>query len=79
MSPANRETFHPRNFCHLRYAEWAAPILTVPKPNSKFQFCGDYKVTVNEALEVNQYLLPKPDNLFTMLTGGEKFLALHLS
>jgi len=54
------------------HAELAAPIVPVPKPNGKFQIC-DHKVTVNETLEVNQYPLPKPDDLFTALIGGKKF------
>ena len=39
----------------------------------------DYKVTVNLALDVNQYPLPKPEDLFAMLAGGQKFSKLDLS
>ena len=37
------------------YSEWAAPIVAIPKKDSKFRICGDYKVTVNQALDVEQY------------------------
>ena len=36
------------------------------------------KSTVNDALEVDQYPLPKLDDLFTALTGGQKFTVLDL-
>ncbi len=40
------------------------------------RICGDYKVTVNPVLHVDQYPLPKPDGLFA---GGKKFSTLDLS
>ena len=61
------------------YSEWAAPIVPVPKKDGKFRICGDYKVTVNQALEVDQYPLPKPEHLFATLAGGKKFTKLDLS
>ena len=41
--------------------------------------CGDYKVTVNSVLEVDQHPLPNPEELFVELSGGEKFSKLDLS
>ncbi len=38
-------------------SDWAAPIVTVPKPEGKIRLCGDYKVTVNQALTVDQYTI----------------------
>ena len=63
----------------VEHSQWAAPIVPVPKSNRQFRICGDYKSTVNDALEVDQYALPKPDDLFTALTGGQKFTVLDLS
>ena len=62
----------------IPYSEWAAPIVVVPKPGGKLRLCGDYKVTVNQALEPDKYPLPKPEDLFTVLTGGDKFSKLDL-
>ena len=42
---------------------WAAPIVTVPKKDGRFRICRDYKVTVNQALAVDQHPLSKPDDL----------------
>ena len=41
--------------------------------------CGDYKVTVNECLNVDQYPLPRPDDLFATLTNGKTYSKLDLS
>ena len=53
-----------------------APIVAVPKQDGKFRICGDYKVTVNAALDIDQYPLPKSDDLFASLAGGQKFTKL---
>ena len=63
----------------VEHSQWAAPIMPAPKSDGQFRICGDYKSTINDALEVDQYPLPKPHDLFTALTGGEKFTVLVLS
>ena len=61
------------------YADWAAPIVLVPKSDGSLRLCGDYKLTVNRSLEVEQYPLPKASDLFSSLTGGQKFTKLDLA
>ena len=63
----------------VSHSEWAAPIVAVPKKDGTFRICGDYKVTVNQDLDVDQYPLPKPEELFTSLAGGQHFSKLDLS
>ena len=63
----------------VEHSQWAAPIVPVPKKNGKFRICGDYKVTVNQVLDVDQYPLPKPDDFFAILAGGKMFSKLDLS
>ena len=63
----------------VAHSEWAAPIVPVPKRDGKIRICGDYKVTINSSLDVDQYSLPKPDDLFATLAGGKKFTKLDLS
>ena len=62
----------------VNHSEWAAPIVVVPKGDGQIHICGDYKVTVNPVLAVDQYPLPKPDDLFTALSGGKRFTKLDL-
>ena len=62
----------------IEHSEWAAPIVPVPKGDGEIRICGDYKVTINPALEVDQHPLPKPEDLFASLAGGQKFTKLDL-
>ena len=61
------------------YSEWAAPIVTVPKQDGQIRICRDYKVTINPEMDVDQYPLPKPDNIFATVAGGKLFMTLDLS
>ena len=62
----------------VSHSNWAAPIVPVPKKDGQIRICGDFKVTVNPVLQVDQYPLPKPDDLFTTLVGGQKFTKMDL-
>ena len=62
----------------VEHSDWAAPIVPVPKGDGQIHLCGDYKVTVNANLEVDQHPLPKPEDLFMSLAGGQKFSKLDL-
>ena len=61
------------------YSEWAAPVVAVPKQDGGIRLCGDYKVTVNPVLDVDQYPLPKPNDIFATLSGGQQFTTLDLT
>ena len=63
----------------VAHSDWAAPVVMVPKKDGKIRLCGDYKVSINPALEVEQYPLSKPDELFATLAGGKRFSKLDLS
>ena len=60
-------------------SEWASPTVPVMKADGSVRHCGDYKVTINPHLDVNQHPLPKPDELFATLNGGQHFTKLDLS
>ena len=63
----------------VHYSEFASPIVLVVKGDKSIRVCGDYKVTINSALEVDQHPLPNPEELFVTLSGGMKFTRLDLS
>ena len=63
----------------VSHSDWAAPIVPVPKKDGRFCICGDYKVTVNQVLAVEQYPLPTPEELFATIAGGKCFSKLDLS
>ncbi|CAF1690093.1 unnamed protein product, partial [Adineta ricciae] len=58
---------------------WAAPIVPVKKPNGSIRICGDFKVTINPQILVDQHPIPSIDELLARLGSGEKFTKLDLS
>ena len=63
----------------VNYSEWASPIVTVPKIEEAVRICGDYKVSVNPVLEVDQHPLPSAQDLFATLAGAKIYTKLDLS
>ena len=63
----------------MKFSNWAAPILPVPKGVNTFRISVDYKVTVNCVAKLDRYPLPRIGNLFIMLAGGKSFTKLDLS
>ena len=62
----------------VNFSEWADRIVAVPKKDGRVRICGDYKVTVNPVLDIDQYPLPRPEDLFATLAGGQHFTKLDL-
>ena len=60
-------------------SEWAAPIVPVVKRDGTIRVCGDYKLTVNQATQVDTYPLPLVDSLFASLAGETSFSKLDLA
>ncbi|KAL5474436.1 hypothetical protein EMCRGX_G026382 [Ephydatia muelleri] len=63
----------------VQLSEWAAPIVSVVKPNGSVRICGDYKVTVNKYAKTEEYPLPHIEDLFAALSGGQEFTKLDLA
>ena len=60
------------------HSDWATPIVAAPKGNNSVRICGDYKTTVNPQLKVDQYPLPRIDDIFASLAGGQRFSKIDL-
>ena len=63
----------------VEHSNWGTPNVVVPKPPKAVRICGDFSVTVNPQLNINQYPLPQPEELFTALNDGCKFTKLDFS
>ncbi|KAF4090749.1 hypothetical protein AMELA_G00055870, partial [Ameiurus melas] len=63
----------------VQFSRWAAPIVPVLKPDGTVRICGDYKVTVNQVSKLEEYPLPRVDDLFATLAGGKLFSKLDMS
>lgn len=63
----------------VKFSRWAAPIVPVLKEDHTARICGDYKVTVNQVCKLEEYPLPRIDDLFAMLAGGKLFTKLDMS
>ena len=68
----------------IAYSPWATPLVIVPKQNPPDEFgadgpaddtriCGDYRSTFNGQLEIEQFPLKTPDQLFAKLDGQPSF------
>ena len=60
------------NLEKIDYNEWATPIVADMKPDGSVGVCGDYKVTLNPCLKVNQRPLPRIEERFQTMNGGKK-------
>ncbi|CAI5640403.1 unnamed protein product [Oreochromis niloticus] len=63
----------------IEFSDWAAPIVPVLKEDGGVRICGDYKLTVNQASQLDAYPLPRVDDLFATLAGGQTFTKLDMS
>ena len=52
----------------VQFSDWATPIVPVIKKNGGVRICGDFKVTVNPALCVEHYPIPRIEDLFASLS-----------
>ena len=64
----------------VQVSSWAAPIVPVLKADkTSIRICGDFKLTVNRASKLDQYPLPRVEDLFSTLSGGKTFSKLDMS
>lgn len=59
-------------------SEFATPIVPIMKQNGKIRICGDYKITLNPQLHIDEYPLPTTNVLLNKLAGGDKFSKIDL-
>lgn len=63
----------------VKHSKWAAPIVPVVKKSGQVRVCGDFKVTLNPVMKVEQYPLPRIEDIFSSLAGGQRFSKVDLT
>lgn len=63
----------------VSFSKRAAPIVPIVKPDTSIRICGDYKVTVNPVSKLDNYPIPKTEDLLAVLGGGQMFTKLDMS
>nr|XP_023030079.1 uncharacterized protein K02A2.6-like [Leptinotarsa decemlineata] len=53
------------------YSPWGTPVVPVLKKDGSVRLCGDFKVTLNLYIEIDQHPLPRVEELFAKLQVGE--------
>ena len=63
----------------VTYAEWAAPIIPVLKPDKKtLRICGDFRRLSTELPKLTSTQFLEFEDLLTQLAGGQKFTKLDM-
>ena len=63
----------------VRFSEYACPIVIADKPNGDIRICGNYKLTANKVLNLEQYPIPSLEDMVQSLQGGQFFSKVDLS
>ena len=59
-------------------SEWEAPIVTPVSKDGIVRVCGDFMVTIKPQLEIDEFLVPRADDIYASLSRGTLFSVLDL-
>jgi len=62
----------------VEFSRWATPIVPVLKKDGGIRICGDFSITVNPALIIDEHPLPTMEELFASMSGGTIFSKIDL-
>lgn len=57
---------------------WSSPIVVAMKSNGKLRICADFKVTINKYVQIDDYPLPRFEDITAKLSGGKYFSKIDL-
>ncbi|XP_037939019.1 uncharacterized protein K02A2.6-like [Teleopsis dalmanni] len=52
----------------VKFSEWASPIVLAKKPDGTVRICGDFKITINKQIDIEQHPLPLPEDILYHIT-----------
>ncbi|XP_048481336.1 uncharacterized protein K02A2.6-like [Plutella xylostella] len=61
------------------YSDYATPIVPVLKDNGKVRIAGDYSLTLNKDMYIDKYPMPRIEEVFAKVGGGESYTKIDLS
>nr|XP_042901662.1 uncharacterized protein K02A2.6-like [Parasteatoda tepidariorum] len=59
--------------------KWSTPVVPVIKPSGEVRLCGDYKITLNKAMNAHPYPIPAVNHLLSNLKGGGYYAKIDLA
>ena len=62
----------------VEVSDWATPIVCVPKTDGSVRICGDYKGTVNPAIQTEQFPIPTLEEIRGKVSAWKKFTKIDL-
>lgn len=62
----------------VTHSDWASPIVCLRKSTSGIRVCANYKLTVNKVSPVEQYPIPKVEEIISTVSGGTHFTKLDM-
>ena len=62
----------------VEVSDWATPIVCVPKTDGSVRICGDYKGTVNPAIQTEQFPIPTLEKIRGRVSTWKKFTKIDL-
>lgn len=63
----------------IENSEWGTPIVPVLKSGGGIRICSNYNITINPHLKDYNYLIPREEEMFAALVGGEEFTVFDMS
>ena len=63
----------------VQFNEWAAPTVPIVKEDGSVCICDDYKIAANKVSKLDNYPIPKSEDLFITLNGGKELTKLDMS
>ena len=63
----------------VEFSEWATPIVPIVKEDGTILICGGKKQSINQVAKLDNYPIPKIEDLYATLGEGMEFTRLDLS